>query len=440
LTGLKALERPSPVEGAKDSSFIFFLQGLTAKGPRLDDLKRLSVSEISLDSLQALLVRRENGAMELSHWLGKEETGAEAEGKEERKEEKDKFIFSAARIEVGGKSRLTFEDRSVTPIFRHSFDPFSIKIEKLDGTRPKQQSPIVIKARQGKYASLELRGNIRPFADEVGVTLAGTLKSLELPPLSPYSRKYIGYRLESGQLNADLDWRLEKGQLKASSELLLAKLSVEPVSGEEETGEMTRRLGMPLQSALSMLRDSDDNIKLDLTVSGSPADPSFHVGDVVMTVLVKAIKKGVISYYAPMGLSMLTGAAVPLGATYVAGKLFDLVTALRFEPLLFNAGEAVIAADATGRLGKMAELLKDRPGVRLVLCGKAAPPDFLPQDREKPSLSEEERARLLDLARKRAGAVKDYLIEQGIAADRLFICDPSIEKEKEALPRVEIAI
>jgi|GEM_PF-6371705 len=439
-TGLKLLERSAPAKGAEDSSFIFSLRKLTAKGPRLDDLNRLAVSEISLDGLQSLLVRRENGEMELNRWLGKEKTGGETEGKEEQKGEKDKFLFSAARVEVGEKSRLVFEDRSVAPVFRHSFDPVSIKIDKLDGGRPQQQSPIVIQARQGKYSSLELSGNIRPFADEVGMSLAGTLKSLELPPFSPYSRKFIGYRLESGQLNADLDWHLEKGQLNVRSELLLAKLAVKPVSGEEETDEMTRRLGMPLQSALSMLRDSDDNIELDLTVSGSPADPSFQVGEVVMTVLVKAIKKGVLSYYAPMGLSMLTGAAVPLGATFVAGKLFDLVTALRFEPLFFEPGEAKIEDDATDRLGKMAKLLKDRPGVRLVLCGKAAPPDFQEKGREKPSLSEEERARLLDLARKRSGAVKDYLIEQGIAADRLFICDPRIEQVKEARPRVEIAI
>lgn len=440
LAGLKAFERSSPEEVSNDSSFILALRELTVKGSRLDDLKRLAVSEISLDGLQALLLRRENGAMELSRWLGNGKTAVETERKGEQKGEKEKFLFSAARIEVGGKSRLVFEDRSVTPVFRHSLDPLSIKIEKLDGTRPQQQSPIVIKAQQGKYASLELTGNIRPFAEKAGMSLTGTLKSLELPPFSSYSRKFIGYRLESGQLNADLDWSLEKGQLNARSKLRLAKLSVEPLSREEESGEMTRRLGMPLKSALSMLRDKNDNIELELTVTGNPADPSFKVGEIVMTVLVKAIKKGLVTYYAPMGLSMLTGAAVPLGATYVAGKLFDLVTALRFEPLLFEPGEAGIAPDAAGRLEKMAELLKDRPGVRLVLCGKAVPGDFRPQDREKPSLSEEEKARLLDLARKRAGAVKDYLIKQGIVADRLFICDPGIEQEKDARPRVEIAI
>ena len=48
---------------------------------------------------------------------------------------------------------------------------------------------------------------------------------------------------------------------------------------------------------------------------------------------------------------------------------------------------------------------------------------------------------LMQLARNRSEALKDYLVEkQGVAAERLFICHPQIDKEEEALPRVELVI
>ncbi|HKL48449.1 MAG TPA: hypothetical protein VJ882_02225, partial [Desulfuromonadales bacterium] len=54
------------------------------------------------------------------------------------------------------------------------------------------------------------------------------------------------------------------------------------------------------------------------------------------------------------------------------------------------------------------------------------------------SWNKKTRQTLLDLARKRSMAVKEALVEKGIAADRLFLCQPQVGEEKESGPRVDI--
>ena len=76
---------------------------------------------------------------------------------------------------------------------------------------------------------------------------------------------------------------------------------------------------------------------------------------------------------------------------------------------------------------KVGKLLQERGDLRLKLCGKAVPKDGL------------EEAAAKALAARRTEAAKDYFAGSfGVAADRLFVCDPEIEMEPEAIPRVEL--
>ncbi len=170
-----------------------------------------------------------------------------------------------------------------------------------------------------------------------------------------------------------------------------------------------------------------------------------------------------VSYYAPLGASLLTGAALPAGAIWAVGKLYDMATTLRFDPMLLGPGEYTPTEQQQQKLKEMAQLLQDRPDARLVVCGIAAPPDLEALRAERaeshdnkkdegaastgeskpepsPPASEEEKQAMYELARQRAGTVQTSLIEAGIAEDRILTCSPDYQSQQQAQPRVELGI
>ena len=130
----------------------------------------------------------------------------------------------------------------------------------------------------------------------------------------------------------------------------------------------------------------------------------------------------------------------------------------------------------------MAQLILDRPAIELIVCGVATSSDLetfraaveeeshvpdiaqnleeqapaaeleknwetdpektepTPEIQEEAPVTDEEREFLQDMARKRAMAVKDYLISRGVEAGRLIVCFAELEDKEDAVPRVEITL
>jgi len=154
----------------------------------------------------------------------------------------------------------------------------------------------------------------------------------------------------------------------------------------------------------------------------------------------------------------------------LAGALFDMMTKLSFDPVVFPPGTAD-QGSSREKIAATGKVLQERPQLRLRLCGWAAPADLKvlqqadlekwqlaqpktekpPKDGKLPTpaayLTETEaglghyRQALLDLARKRSEILLETLVNQyQVGVGRLFLCDPTIDQEAEAPPRVEISL
>ena len=94
--------------------------------------------------------------------------------------------------------------------------------------------------------------------------------------------------------------------------------------------------------------------------------------------------------------------------TAPAGPIWTMLEDTGHAPLddlLFAPGSARLEADDTGSLSALATGLRDRPGARIALVGHTDADGTL--------------AANMDLSRRRARAVRQALIEDGIAADRI---------------------
>ena len=149
----------------------------------------------------------------------------------------------------------------------------------------------------GTAGSLEFEGSI----DEAGRARAtGSLyvsdpyaateinadfRNVALPSLSPYSLEFAGYPVTKGSLDLTMEYRIQDKQLTANHHIVASDLEL----GEKAEGGAIP--GFAVKLALSLLKDSRGQIKLDALVEGTVDDPQFRYSAVVWQVLKNALGK-----------------------------------------------------------------------------------------------------------------------------------------------------
>ncbi len=348
---------------------------------------------------------------------------------------------------------LDFEDRSTQPVVTSRVRVARLELGSVASTAPGRPSELRLQGRIGDYASLRLEGSLQPLLRPVGADLRLRLRGLELPPYNGYLVPLLGYRARAGQLDLMGDLAVREGELRGEQRVTLRGLDLEPAD-PALVAAFEQRLSMPLESALALLRDRHDRVRLEVAVSGRLEDPDFDLSDAIDQALVKALRWGAVAY--------LKQAFQPYGALItvlqLAGKA---AAAIRLDPVAFAPGASALDARARAYLQKVAAVLEDRPRTHIRLCGHAVPADLPPAapagpaaeapaaapetaagrtGPPRPAAAERDR-RLRDLARQRARAVRDLLVTvHGIAPARVLVCAPELDRDPEARPRVELTL
>ncbi len=407
------------------------------------DAQQLDIASIEVSGMHATLIRNADGAWSYQKWqVSEDESATETKAAQETKA---RNIEEPLQIKIGAlviqkDSRIRVIDHSVKPVLDLDLHSVALTVKALDSASPKQPSPLNVTAGLGKFGKIKLDGVIQPFMEKPTMQLTGNLKGIDLVPLAGLAAQYLGYQVKQGQLSADAKININSGQLDTSTDMVLSKFRLQALEGKQAE-ELSASIGLPLNSALNLLRDKDDGIRLTLPVTGDVASPDFDLNDVIGKVTGKAIKTAVINFYTPFGLVALVG------------KAFDLATALNFEPLVFEPGKAKLTGEHLSGLDKLAGLLQSRPHVELVLCGhytQSDRRDLFPwneivelKDNKKQYLpmTDREAGELVKLVNRRAEAAKGYLMENGkISAEKIILCNPELDIEDEAVSEVKITI
>jgi len=168
--------------------------------------------------------------------------------------------------------------------------------------------------------------------------------NIELTNLSPYSAKFMGYMIESGKLSLDIEYLVEKRLLKSYSKIFLNRIQL----GDEVEGQ--EGFGIPVKLALSLLKDGDGNIDLDLEVEGDLNDPEVNIGSLVWW----AVKRVLVSIVtAPFNL---------------LGNLLG-INGDDLEFIDFDPGESNLLPNQIERLANLNKALNERPGITLEIYG-----------------------------------------------------------------------
>jgi hypothetical protein len=466
ITGLDLVSQTD----APKASSLFSSSEVQVDSIKIERLKKVSIESVRIEAAKGVLHHKNDGRWryieDLAAFLTDSRSSAQKKPSPNRAAEKTQPPAKEADIQPGiqigslqivGDSVVHYEDETVSPTFSSEVRLKEARVTDINSAKPDQASPVSLVAESRKYTHLKLQGNVQPFGERISMDLKGKIKAVELPPLSPYAVKTLGYNLISGEMDADIDLKVAVGKLQGEADLKLYNPIVEAVDPEKMKSEAGRSI--PLQSALKVLRDDDNDVRLKIPISGDVTDPEFSISDAINQAVIRGLTMATLSYlkYA-LGPYATAVGIVELGVK--VGEKF--LPGIRLKPVEFQPGASDLDPATIEYLGKVATILKEKKDMRLRLCGWATETDRMapreaaaettaaPSGAEKPGPDGQivaakddhspfSNEAILALAEQRANRIEDILVSQhGIKDKRIFICKPEIDKNSDAKPRVEL--
>ena len=410
---------------------------IRAKLVRLERTGKVSLDSLAIDGADLTLLRQQDGRFAVPGIRATATPAASIPTAEAAPAAapataatgKPPLQLDIGRLQIASGSRLTFRDESVTPAFekRLTVGKFDIAPIAMSGDT---SAAVDLQLKVDGQGELNVSGSALPNADNPAADLDIKLKRLDMASLSSYTVGRFGQAIQTGQLDMQSKVKLAGAHIDAQNALTLRKLVLKAAS---EPGKAAG-VGMPMDMALDMLRDSRGDIQLKVPVTGDLNDPKVNFSDAINQALMYAMQAGAVQYASqflqPYG-SLITVAKL-------AGKVAVEAAKPRLTPVRFAGQTSGLSADMQAYSGKIAGLLKAKD-FRLEVCGIATRTEAKADVKAGWIRNLDDNA-LLQLAAKRSETVIKALTDQGISSDRLFHCRDTIDEGKKAVPRAELIL
>jgi len=346
-------------------------------------------------------------------------------------EQPQALTFSLDKLIFSGDSQLTFKDKSISPEFLQKIQINTLSVENIDNRKPDNVSNIKLEVKIDEYASAKIIGSIQPFTEKINLDVVSTVKEFSLPEVSPYLKATLGFDLLSGQFDTDIKLKIVEDMIKGESHIAVRGLEISTAeSGEVNT--LKGQSSMPLNSALNMLKDDKGNLTLDVPLNGDVSNPEFGISGFIGLITKKAIMSAAESYL----INTFVPYANVISVVRIAGEYMLKVS---FENLNYSPTIVDIQPEQLAFVDQFIKLLKDKPDTQVKICAIAVPTELTGQvnDLEDGKLLEQ----LKQISYQRGQAFKAWVVEKGaIDSSRLLLCQPQIDKTKEAKPRIEFEV
>ena len=252
----------------------------------------------------------------------------------------------AASIEIERVSvqngAIAFDDRHIKPNYSSTLTELTGRVTGVTSiaTRP---ADVDIRGKIGRRIPVEITGKVHPFKTNLFVDLRASLKDFNLSPLTPYSGTYAGYKIEKGSLSFDLKYLIAGKKLDMDNKIAIDQLTL---GDRVESPKATK---LPVGLAVTLLRDREGKINLDIPVTGRIDDPEFSVWRIVLQVIVNLLTK------------VATAPFALLGSLFGGGEALSYIE--------FDYGSADLSEENLKKIETLAKALKERPALRLDIEG-----------------------------------------------------------------------
>ena len=314
--------------------------------------------------------------------------------------------MSVDRVELKAFSG-DFVDASISPSYETQVAVAGAAVTGLSSD-PSAKADFKFNGKIDGKGRLEGSGQMNPMNALKYSKLGVSLKDFALPPVSPYSGKFIGYKIDQGTLHVDLKYQVANDSIDGSNIIVVDQLELgEPVDSPDA-------IDLPIKLGLAMLKDSEGRINVRVPVEGNVKDPHFDFAKAIGRALTGTIKDA---------------SSAPFAAiTEVDGFKGEELSTVAFE-----FGFSELQDREIQKLNALAKFLKKKKTLTLEIAGMADQQMdgavLLETSRDESQPDEDQGAetevpeepavgqfvdneRLEQLARMRAEQVRTYLIEK----------------------------
>lgn len=314
---------------------------------------RFEAREISISEPTGELIIEKDKSLNLAKVLKNQSGGQKAKTpsrpspqKQRAESKKEDFSYHVSKIQVKN-GNLVFADFSLLPSFKTRIHGLKGTVTGLSSAT-KTQAKVQMNGHVDKYGTAKISGAIRP-ADFAGLSdINMVFRNLEMKNLSPYSGRFAGRLIQSGKFSADLHYTLHDYQMTGDNRILIDNLTLgEQVDNPDATN-------LPLNLAIALLKDGNDRIDIGLPVTGDLNDPQFSLGPLMWKMFTNLIIKTATAPFQALG-GLLGGSPE------------------NFDAVQFDPGSADLPPPEKEKLLKLADALKSRPQLNLVIQGRYSP-------------------------------------------------------------------
>jgi uncharacterized protein involved in outer membrane biogenesis len=308
----------------------------------------VNIGEIALDEFYTRLIVDPEGKLNLQTIVA-EKSRAEAFPPEEEKKAalSEKNNKSAVSLKIDSitlsKGHVNFTDKSIDPTYTTDLAEIEGSISGLSSEET-ALADVNLSGRLNKSAPLDITGKVNPLIGDLYADLKIAFRNVELSPMTPYIGKYAGYTVQKGKLSLDLEYHIDKRKLDSQNKVFLDQFTF---GKKVESPDAT---GLPVKLGVSLLKNRDGEIDLDLPVSGELDDPEFSLGGIILKMIKNLLVKAATS---PFSI---------LGAAFGGGG--EELSALEFD-----YGRFEITPESRQKLDTLVQALYDRPALNVEIEG-----------------------------------------------------------------------
>lgn len=410
---------------------------------QLKESNHLLVDSIILNQIGAQLSRNSHGNIAvLDDWLPEllqrfetvesteiEPETASLEGQENSIEGNDNsspFQFRINQIAVRSDVPLVFSDQGVQPTVKHQLVLADINLGRIDSQEQAYETPLELYLKLYQHGRLTVKGQLTPLQDIAAINgkLTAEIKGIELTDISPYIEEAIGYQARSGQFNSETEATIKQGKLDSETKIRIQRIDLKP-SNEEIMAQASQSIAMPVSTALKIITDKNNTLRLTVPINGDLSEPDVKVNKIMSEAITQAVKNTAMTYF--------KFAVQPFGAiVMVSQAIGNAKLQARFEDVRFEPGTADMVKEQKGYLAKVAQMIQEKKDFSVVACVYVTDEDFLARKRP-PKLAEGEKYQWDDeskaLAAERLEHIRGSLIKQhGLDSDQIQSCKAQLGK------------
>ncbi len=297
----------------------------------------LTIGEIALSDFYSRLILNPQGRLNLADILRTQASHDASTAKPAASVPPAAMPIQIAKVTLQN-GRVDFSDRFVKPNYSATVTHLGGSVKGLSSA-PDTLADLDLRGNYASNAPVQITARFNPLREKKFLDLQAKISDIDLVDFSPYSGKYAGYNIDKGKLSMDATYKLQDRQLTAQNRLLIDQLTF---GSKVESPDATQ---LPVQLAISLLKDNRGQIDIQLPIAGSLDDPQFSIGGLIFKVIGNLIVKAIT---APFAL---------LGSLFGDGQ--------ELSQLSFAPGRADLDETAVQKLQTLSRAMREREGLTL---------------------------------------------------------------------------